>query len=296
MQSQNNFDVLIVGAGAAGLLAALELVLVGKKIAIIEASGRIGGRIHTVQDQRFEMPIESGAEFVHGKLPITFELFKKANIEEGKVKGDIWRHQNGQLFKEKEFISDYNEVVKKLNELKEDISVAEFLNNHFPGPDKEETRNALQNYVEGYYAATTTTASSFALRDELQNSDAEQYRPKNGYHTLLKYLHNELKQKGAAIFLSAPASNINWKKDSVEVIAGEEAWFAKKVLITVSLGILKSDVIRFTPALPQKIESAKALGFGNVIKIILQFDAVFWKDKNVTGGKDLSKLGFLFSE
>jgi monoamine oxidase len=66
--TENMRDVLIIGAGAAGLIAALELALAGKSCAIVEARDRAGGRIHTINDARFKLPVEAGAEFIHGKL------------------------------------------------------------------------------------------------------------------------------------------------------------------------------------------------------------------------------------
>jgi monoamine oxidase len=66
--SQEIFDVIIVGAGAAGLMAAWELIQVDKKVLIVEARDRIGGRILTLEGNGFAMPVELGAEFVHGKL------------------------------------------------------------------------------------------------------------------------------------------------------------------------------------------------------------------------------------
>lgn len=75
---QNSFDVIVVGAGAAGLIAAWELALTGKTVVVFEARDRIGGRIHTMQDKNFQLPVEAGAEFVHGELPLTQLLVKKS--------------------------------------------------------------------------------------------------------------------------------------------------------------------------------------------------------------------------
>ncbi len=74
------YDVLVIGAGAAGMIAALEIVLTGRTVAIIEAKDRTGGRIHTINHPAFEKPVELGAEFVHGDLPITLGVFKKAEV------------------------------------------------------------------------------------------------------------------------------------------------------------------------------------------------------------------------
>ena len=67
-------DVLIIGAGASGLMAARELTKQQKSVMILEARNRTGGRIHTVRDDKLELPAELGAEFIHGKLPVTLNL------------------------------------------------------------------------------------------------------------------------------------------------------------------------------------------------------------------------------
>jgi len=62
-------DVIVIGAGMAGLAAAHELTRAGLQVAILEARDRIGGRVHTVRDPSLNYPVELGAEFVHGLAP-----------------------------------------------------------------------------------------------------------------------------------------------------------------------------------------------------------------------------------
>ncbi len=73
-------EILIIGAGAAGLMAARELALAGRRVRVLEARERAGGRAYTVHDPSFRLPVELGAEFVHGDLPLTGMLLKKAGI------------------------------------------------------------------------------------------------------------------------------------------------------------------------------------------------------------------------
>src|SRR4051812_48094237 len=94
---ENLFDVIIVGAGAAGLIAAWELVQVGKKVAIIEARDRVGGRAHTIIDADFDLPVELGAEFVHGKLELTQMLLKRSGTSQYDVSGEVWQNEDGEL-------------------------------------------------------------------------------------------------------------------------------------------------------------------------------------------------------
>jgi len=292
---ENSFDILVVGAGAAGLIAAWELVQTGKRTAVIEAKDRVGGRTHTVHDNNFELPVELGAEFVHGNLQLTQKLLKKAGADLYKLTGDIWQNDDDELDEQNDFIEDYSALNKKFKELREDISVADFIKDYLKENEFEEARFTLKNYVEGYYAADTHKASTFSLREELSASNDEQYRIEGGYIKLIDYLRHQCREKGVQFFLSHPAKEIKWRKEDVEVLCDEKSFRAKKVLITVPIGVLQSGMIHFSPAIPEVIHAAKKLGFGPVIKTLLQFDEPFWKNKKFTRGKDLDKLSFIFS-
>jgi monoamine oxidase len=78
MHSKKNIDVLIVGAGAAGLAAWRELHSGGFYAAVLEARDRIGGRVLT--DRSTSSPIELGAEFVHGKPKALWPMLDKADL------------------------------------------------------------------------------------------------------------------------------------------------------------------------------------------------------------------------
>jgi monoamine oxidase len=293
---ENFFDVIVVGGGSAGLMAAWELAQTGKNTAIVEAKDRIGGRVHTVLDNNFELPVELGAEFVHGDLELTKLILKKAGVKQYEVKGNIWQNENESLDEQNDFIEDYSALNRKFKELREDISVADFIKDYLKGDEFEEARFTLKNYVEGYYAADTQKASTFSLREELTTSDDEQYRIEGSYAKLVDYLFQECKQKNVQFFLSQPVNEIKWKNDEVEVITPKGKFTAQKALITVPVGVLQSGSIRFSPSIPEIISAAKKLGFGPVIKTLLQFDEAFWTNKKFTKGKDLHKLSFIFSK
>jgi monoamine oxidase len=293
---ENIYDVLIIGAGASGLMAAWELVQAGKKVAIVEARDRIGGRINTHTDEQFSIPTELGAEFIHGDLKLTQLLLKKANAASIKINGEIWQKEDGKLQKQEDFIEDYPKLEKKFKELKQDISVSQFLKDHLAGSEYEQVRTTLQNYVEGYYAADMTKASTMALCKELTTSDDVQYRIEGGYKKLVDYLCKEAEQKGCFFFLSHAVKQIRWKENNVEVVTDQKTFAARKVLITVPLGVLQSGKIGFSPSIDGKMKAAKSLGFGPVIKLVLQFENTFWENTDVAGNKNLERFSFLFSK
>ena len=77
----DSIDILVLGAGVAGLAAARELSLAGFAVTVLEARDRIGGRIHTLRDGNDRLPIELGAEFVHGSPPETLAIAKRAKLD-----------------------------------------------------------------------------------------------------------------------------------------------------------------------------------------------------------------------
>jgi protoporphyrinogen oxidase len=91
--------VIIIGAGAAGLAAGRSLTRHGVKVIILEASQRIGGRIHSILDERFPIPVELGAEFVHGVPPETFKILNQCKIEALEIDGTFFALQSGKVSK-----------------------------------------------------------------------------------------------------------------------------------------------------------------------------------------------------
>ncbi len=295
MEDVKYWDVIIVGAGAAGLMAAKQLSSAGKSVAVFEARNYIGGRAYTIIDDRFSVNPELGAEFIHGDLPLTFELIKEADIKYYKTSGEAWRNENGILKKQEGFIEDESELEGKFKALKEDITVTAFFDRYLKDDRYYELKKSLKSYVEGYYAADASNTSTYALRDELTNADEGQYRIESGYKTLIGYLYKQCRQCGCTFYVSSKISEIQWQKDEVHILASNGKFSSKKIIVTVPLGVLQAkddseSYIRFAPAIPDKLAAAKELGFGSVIKILFQFNHAFWKEN----GRE--KLGFVFSD
>ncbi len=289
------YDVIVLGAGAAGLMAAHEFALAGKNVCILEARERIGGRILTINDSNFSTPVEGGAEFVHGDLKLTMSLLKKAEIEYFEVAGSTWQKHNDKLQRQEDFIEDFSEISKFLEQLQRDVSVKTFIEEYLQGEEFEESRFTIKNYVEGYYAADISKASTFSLREELSNSGDPQYRIEGGYNKLIDFLHSEISSRGVEVLLQHAVDKISWRKNAVEVYAGDKKFTSKKVLVTVPIGVLQSEFIGFSPEIPFIKEALRVLGYGAVIKIVFEFDEPFWKDKKNTSGNNLSDVQFIFS-
>lgn len=288
MQADQLYDIIIIGAGAAGLMAAWELALTGKSVLILEARQRCGGRIHTVHDPNFPIPIELGAEFVHGRLPITEMLVKKAGLHWHQVKGSYWHHHQGKLSQSKEEIPGEEKVRNALKNISEDMPIVQFLNEHLT--EEQEIKEGLKNYVEGYYAGDIERVSTLALKEELEDSDDVEYRIEGGYILLIDFLVKAIKDLGSTIQLNTPVSAIEWQSNRVIVKATNNSYQACKAIITVPLGVLKAQSINFSPSLPQLQDTLNELGYGTAIKILLSFETAFWQDR-----PEFKDLGMLFS-
>jgi monoamine oxidase len=169
-------DVIIIGAGAAGLMAARQLSAEGLKVCVLEARDRVGGRIYTMHEPAIKHAVEGGAEFIHGNLKVTLELLKEAGLEKKELEGEMWQFVNGSWKKENDFFEHAGMVIEKLKELKEDMSIAAFLSKYFTGHEYEALGNSLKSYIEGYYSGEVTKISARSFLEECLSEDEQQYR------------------------------------------------------------------------------------------------------------------------
>ncbi len=286
-----NTSILIIGAGASGLIAARELLKAGKSVTVLEARNRPGGRIRTMYNEVFSSPVEFGAEFVHGHSPLTLRLLKEAGIKYYPVEGAMRELENGQPVQPAYLNKDWHLFTERLKQLDKDQSIDNFLDEYFAGARYARLKESVKGFARGYDTADTSRASVFALREEwLGEEDQEQYRITGGYGQLIDFLVKECRNDGCAIYLSSAVREILWSKGEVTVLtAGGEKYSGGKVIITVPLGILQlspdeEGAILFSPSLPDKMKPIHEMGFGAVIKVLLQFRNVFWED-----------AGFIFS-
>jgi monoamine oxidase len=293
--------VIVIGAGAAGLMVAYKLSKAGHKVIVLEAQDRLGGRIHTLHDPDFSVPVELGAEFIHGDLPVTNEMMREAGLERSENGGSFWNADGGKLKQGYGVMRDWAVLEKALNEVKEDMTIAAFLDTYLSG--YEELRMFVKGFVEGYDAADANRASVLAFRDEWMSEEGEENRVEGGYSRLIDYMAAECKKNGGEIYTSAIAKEIKWNKGNVVVQTDKGvSYHAEKVVVTVPAGVLQeydgNGVIKFTPAIEKKSDSFQTIGYGNAMKVFLQFNRAFWQDAEYVNkfGKGIKELGFIVSD
>jgi monoamine oxidase len=283
--------IVVVGAGAAGLMAARELARAGKRVTILEARDRCGGRIHPLPSAEFGYPAEGGAEFVHGEAPVTHGLLREAGLSLLPIDGTQRTVEDG--FSREESQDPHEAALHKaLQELKDDLTVAEFLRRRFAGPEYDRLRHSIERMVEGYDAADPERASILALREEWMDGGRNTpARIIGGYGALVDFLTAECRNHGVAIHLGSVVSAVEASNGRGMVrCADGDAHECDAVVLTVPLPLLREFVL--PPAQREKAAAAAHIGFGNVIKILLRFETRWWVDKRM----DLADLTFLLSD
>ncbi len=290
-------DVLVIGAGAAGLSAARNLLNAGKSVLIIEVRDRIGGRIHTIKGEGFSFPVEAGAEFMHGDLPFTKSLMKESNVPYFAGEGRTWNVQSGKLSEGDLFHDDWDLLVDKLQQVDHDMTMGEFLKLHFNEPKYNSLRESVTKFVEGYDAADINKVSALALKEEWSNENIQGYRPQGGYSQLMDFLLSQIEKLNGQIKLSTEVRKVIWGKNKVDVVTVDNQTFkARKILITVPVAVLKKGVIAFDPQLAGHERAFRKIEVGGVVKFLVEFTDRIWLSKEKSHFNQMPDLNFLFSD
>jgi monoamine oxidase len=284
---------LVVGAGAAGLMTARELARAGKRVTIIEARDRCGGRIEPLPVEQFGYPAEGGAEFVHGAAPVTRMLLREAGIALSPRGGTRWSTRTGALRLADPSLPDADRFYRVLGEVEVDLPIAEFLETHFADPRYAALRQSIRRTVEGYDAADPQRISTLALREEwLARDDGEHGRVAGGYGAVIDHLRVDCRRHGATLHLGAAVAAIDAHSGRIAARCRDGAMFeAQAVVLTVPLPLLGD--IALPSAAREQAAAAAGIGFGNVVKILLRFASRWWSG---AGGHDLEDLSFVISE
>lgn len=307
MASSFNPDVLIIGAGVAGLAAAGMLSRAGVRVLVLEARDRIGGRIATIHPAGLNVAVELGAEFVHGRPPETFELINDSNLKISLIQGEPFCSNETGLGP----CDFWSKIEKVLETMKKEGSPQQSFDAFIRGlhdPEiTEEDKRAACNYVRGFHAAHPKEISVQSLIEGIEAEERidgdSQFRIPEGYDCLVTALRNKLDDEHSRIRLNTAVKSITWKQDSVNVRtkslkAAEETSVARKLLLTVPLGLLKAEngrnAISFDPPLTAKYSALSRLRVGHIVRVSLVFRSRFWTELQADG-RTIDKMTFLFS-
>jgi monoamine oxidase len=271
-------DAVIVGAGAAGLMAARELVRAGKRVVVLEASHRVGGRVLTLFETRAGVPIELGAEFIHGDAPVTTRLLDEARLATVTVSGEHVRSDDGELSPQGPIWSRMSRVFALMSrKRKTDRSFQEFLDTRPGGARLARDRELADAFVRGFAGADPALISERSLAEQGNPTEgaASARRIVNGYAALVVHLEREV---AGVVRLDAAARRIEWSDAGVRVVdARGDTHVARAVILTLPLPTLQDDTLRLEPEIPVLRHAASRLVMGHVARACVVVRERFWE-------------------
>jgi monoamine oxidase len=315
MDQPDVFDAIIIGAGAAGLATASELRANGRSVVVIEARGRVGGRIFTYRDPAVTVPIELGAEFLHGATPHTDTIIEAAGLTAVDVVGDHWRAREGR-FKQVDYWSKIDKVLSKLDEHRmPDRSFNDYLAERAGGASGRKTkgdkaRAMAVEFVQGFHAADPALVSERWLAKggdpAASQEDERTGRVLDGYDRVPAWLARDVFD---AVELNTVVTRIEWERGNVTVTCRDTDHFLRSfvgrtVIVTVPIGVLQAappeaGAIVFSPEIPAVSEAIHGIAMGAVLRTVFAFSERFWESglrnapSREAGG--LTSLSFIHS-
>ncbi len=248
--AQSNPDVVVIGAGSAGLSATAELMRRGISVSCIEGMNRIGGRCYTDMST-FGVPADHGAHWLHGHKQNEIAIFGKKHKDKFKIYKEPDRsvvYDGGKKVNENKLWKIY----KKIEKIREATSSDEPFMDLLPEKIKKNDW-----FDTAHKASMARDFGEFSTYDDNNNWydpgwDSGNALCREGYGTLLAYYRKDVPVK-----LNTIVSEIKWGGKGVQVVTNKGTINAKACIVTVSAGVLKAEKIKFTPDLP--LRNRKAL-------------------------------------
>jgi len=299
-------DVIIIGAGVAGLAAARLLAQAGYRVLILEARSRIGGRVWTIYTPQ-GAPVELGAEFIHGLPANVFHLIRATSLQVREVTGTEWIQTDGKLERSRDFFEHTNNLLDRIESRGPDYSFAAFLDHVEAG---EQTKLWGLEFVEGFHGATAERISAHSLargrRAEAELQGERAFRITQGYGELLRAMREALPPELVTIQLNTVVQSVRWSEHHARIqaraITESREFTAPRVVITLPLGVLQAapgvpGAVRFEPALEEKKSPLLLLFMGQTIRVSLVFSERWWASAAGNGFRAgaLRDMSFVFS-
>jgi monoamine oxidase len=260
-------DVVIVGAGAAGIAAARRLAAAGKRFALVEAADTVGGRCIT-DSKTFGIPYDRGAHWIYtADINPVAKLAPQTGL-------DLYpappgqRMRIGRRFAREGEMEDFlaglvrtNGAIADAARGRADVSCAQAL-----PKDLGEWRPSIE-FVLGPYGATKELAEISAV-DFSRGAERDNGAfCRQGLGALIAKL------APAAVQLATPATQIEWwSRTNVFVTTSRGRFDARAAIVTVSTNVLTSGKIKFAPELPKRVlDAAARLKLGSLDHVALEF-------------------------
>jgi monoamine oxidase len=283
-------DVIVIGAGMAGLAAARTLAEAGLRVTLVEARDRVGGRIYTLPGAT--LPIELGAEFIHGLPEELIRLVDEAGLTRFELEGETRCFQEELGTSRLGPCGNQREVDQLFDQLSHfippeaDLSFSEFVAQRGLS---QEAATLATNYVEGFNAADAKRISICALAKQQAAEDMisgdRVFRVAEGYARVPEFLLRRFLEAGGELVPSSPVRSISWQPGSARVETETGPTFqGSAVIITLPLGVLQARTVSFVPQ-PKILTVADQLAMGSAARVVYEFDLRFWPDD----------LGFFFA-
>jgi len=277
--SQSNPDVIVIGAGAAGLSATAELISKGKSVICIEAMNRIGGRCYT-DNSIFGVPYDMGAHWLHGYSENQIAEYGKKH----KDVFNIWRDPDESylvydgnkklVWPEDAGLWNLYDKIKSIknNNGKKDVPLIDLL--------PEDVKNDEWFGTVQKIVCTRDFDNQSPYDDNVNWKDPgeEDGFCKQGYGTLLAHYRKDVPVK-----LNTIVNEIKWDGKDVKVETNNGTITAKACVVTVSTGVLNAGKIKFTPDLPKKkYEAFEGISMSPYQRVAIQFKEDFYKENKVS--------------
>jgi len=266
--SQSNPDVVVIGAGTAGLAATAELMKKGKSVVCIEAMSRTGGRCHT-NTSIFGVPYDLGGHWVEGSDNSPFSKYMRKNKEKFKIYPN--RYSNTHVFdgisqNSGDLWDIYGKIKDNVWNQKKDVSAWSQISKKLKAKSWFDTAHHVMS------TSTAKDLDNFSCKDEYywKGPGGKEFC-KQGYGALVADYRKEVPVK-----LKTVAKEIIWDKKGVKVVTNDGTISAKACIVTVSTGVLNARKIKFTPDLPDyKYDAFAGITMGTYNHITFLFDKKF---------------------
>jgi monoamine oxidase len=288
-------DVVVAGAGAAGLQAACTLAARGLSVVLVEASDRAGGRIHTAYTDAGE-PVELGAEFVHGMQPVTLAWMERAGLTLIPADDRVLHLAHGQVQPLDDVYAGYSIVEMLESFVDPDMSAADWLSTLGANYSPEAIQFA-RRYIEGFNAADSAKISALWVgrtEAELAHAGGQNFRVPEGYERLPQFMAQAAQDAGAQLWLRHSVMQIAAAGDGVAVRVHRAAdgqnidLRARASVVALPLGVLArpGHLAALLPDRPPQLDGMIAsMHAGSIYKVSLEFDRRHWPDE----------IGYLFT-